>query len=39
VIDATQGVNTIHFTPGDGVDTVNFDVPRSYQYADFCRRA
>jgi Ca2+-binding RTX toxin-like protein len=35
VIDAAQGVNTIHFSPGDGVDTVNFNVARSYQYADF----
>src|SRR3954462_11405784 len=35
VIDATQGENVIHFNPGDGIDTVDFNVERSYQYADF----
>ena len=39
VIDAAEGVNTIHFNPGDGVDTVNFNVPRTYQYADFLQAA
>src|SRR3954447_12291851 len=35
VIDATQGENVIRFNPGDGIDTVDFNVERSYQYADF----
>lgn len=39
VIDAAEGVNTIHYNPGDGVDTVNFNVPRTYQYADFLQAA
>jgi Ca2+-binding RTX toxin-like protein len=39
LIDAAQGVNTIHFNPGDGVDTVNFNVPRAFQYADFLQAA
>ena len=35
VIDAAQGTNTIFYNPGDGVDTVCFSVPRTYQYADY----
>src|SRR5689334_5417990 len=39
VIDATEGVNTIYYNQGDGIDTVNFTVPRDYQYADFLQAA
>jgi len=39
VIDATEGVNTIYYNQGDGIDTVNFTVPREYQYADFLQAA
>src|SRR5215510_4010749 len=38
-IDGTQGVNTIHFNLGDGIDTVAFTPPRTYQYADFLQAA
>ena len=38
-IDGTDGVNTIHFNLGDGVDTVLFAPPRTYQYADFLQAA
>jgi len=35
IIDASQGTNTINYSVGDGVDTVCFSVPRTYQYADY----
>ena len=38
-IDGTDGVNTINFAAGDGVDTVNFAMPRTYQFADFLSAA
>jgi Ca2+-binding RTX toxin-like protein len=39
IIDASQGTNTINYSIGDGVDTVCFSVPRTYQYADYLTAA
>src|SRR5689334_11433048 len=39
VIGAAEGTNTLHFNLGDGVDTVAFNVPRTYQYADYLAAA
>ena len=38
-IDGSTGVNTIHYNSGDGVDTVKFALPRTYQFADFLTAA
>jgi Ca2+-binding RTX toxin-like protein len=34
-----EGVNTIQFAPGDGVDTVSYAPPRPYQFANFLAEA
>jgi Ca2+-binding RTX toxin-like protein len=36
---ATSGQNTIVYNVGDGIDTVNFAAPRSYQFAGFLAAA
>jgi Ca2+-binding RTX toxin-like protein len=38
-IDATDGLNTINYQLGEGVDSVSFALPRTYQYADFLTAA
>ncbi|HTS53051.1 MAG TPA: putative Ig domain-containing protein [Burkholderiales bacterium] len=38
-INATDGLNTINYELGDGVDSVSFALPRSYQYAEFLAAA
>src|SRR5262245_6988338 len=35
----TEGVNTINYQLGDGVDSVGFALPRTYQYAQFLTAA
>jgi len=35
----TDGVNTINYEMGDGVDSVSFSLPRTYQYAQFLTAA
>ncbi|HXX12390.1 MAG TPA: hypothetical protein VEK05_12820 [Burkholderiales bacterium] len=38
-INATDSVNTINYQLGDGVDSVGFALPRTYQYAEFLTAA
>ena len=38
VINATEGVNTIYYNQGDGIDTVNFPCRATTSMQTSCRR-